>query len=95
MLRIRDPRSEIRHLDSGINISDHISESLVTLFWIKNTLILCPFGVADPYPGWKNPDPAKHPGSATFKELNLLVLVFYYIFFLSFPSKSVCSFFDF
>jgi hypothetical protein len=39
--RIRDPR---------LKISDHFSGSLLPIFWIKKTLILC-------HPGWKNPDP--------------------------------------
>ncbi len=30
----------IRDLGSGINISDHISESLETIFWVKNAYIL-------------------------------------------------------
>jgi hypothetical protein len=36
--RIRDGRNP--DLRSGINISDHISKSLVTIFGLKNTLVL-------------------------------------------------------
>ncbi len=63
---------------SGMNIPDHISESLETIFWLK----ILKFCDADPDPGfrslwswirdprWKNSDPGsgirdKHPGSAT------------------------------
>ncbi len=59
------------------NISDYISKSLVTIFWVKNTSI--PSQLSDPDPGWKNPDPGsgmekstsdtrdKHSGSATLQ----------------------------
>jgi hypothetical protein len=53
---------------SGIKISGHISERLVTTFWVKNTLILCQFIDSVPGPesgveksrsgfGTENPDP--------------------------------------
>jgi hypothetical protein len=57
------------------NILDYISESFVTIFWVKNTSI--PSQLSDPNPGWKNPDTGsgmekstsdirdKHSGSAT------------------------------
>jgi hypothetical protein len=46
-------------LGSGMNIPDHFSESLKTIFWVKNTEILSSgseifFTRA---PGWKNSDP--------------------------------------
>jgi hypothetical protein len=34
-------------LGSGKNVFDPISESLVTIFWVKNAEILCQFSVAD------------------------------------------------
>jgi hypothetical protein len=46
-----------------MNIPDHISESLETFFWVKNTLILwCGYesgirNLLDLDPGWKNSDP--------------------------------------
>jgi hypothetical protein len=56
---IRDRKIQIRDLEnldpgwkksgSGINISEHISDNLVTIF--------CQFSIVDPDPGWKNPDP--------------------------------------
>ncbi len=36
---------------SGINFSDHITELIVTIFWVTITSILCQFCVADPDPG--------------------------------------------
>ncbi len=45
-----------------MNIPDHISESLVTIFGVKNNLIICQLSVAAADPGWKNPDPGwKNP----------------------------------
>jgi hypothetical protein len=71
---------------SGMNILDHISESLETIFWVK---ILKFFDVdADPDPGsgnvfdsgWKIWIRDKHPGSATLivarKFSTLLILRF-------------------
>jgi hypothetical protein len=56
---------------SGINISDNISKSLETIFWVKNTKFFSQFTVADPGSGTrdgKNPDSVsdirdKHLGS--------------------------------
>jgi hypothetical protein len=50
------PCSSIRIQDPGltfqkINFPDYISESLVTIIWVRNTEILCKFGVADRDPG--------------------------------------------
>jgi hypothetical protein len=46
---------------SGMNNSDHISESLETIFWVKTLKFY-----ADP--GWKKIRIRdKHPGSATLK----------------------------
>jgi hypothetical protein len=54
---IRDPVLSLL-LDPGwektgseIKFSDHISELLVTIFWVTNTSILCQFCVADLDPG--------------------------------------------
>jgi hypothetical protein len=50
-LRIRIPGSEMEKTPdpgSGINIQDHISEILVTIFWVKNTVLK--FFVADSDP---------------------------------------------
>jgi hypothetical protein len=43
-IRLRDPRS-------GINISNHISDCPVIIFWVKNT-----YNSSSIHPGWKNPD---------------------------------------
>jgi hypothetical protein len=67
-IRIRDPRS-------GINISDHISESLVTIFWVKNTqnslsIQCCGPGMEKSvYPGSTTLATARVlPGDAVFSE---------------------------
>jgi hypothetical protein len=59
---------------SRINISDHISESLVTIVRLKIIKILCQFSVAEPKSGMEvdgtNPDPGRKnpdPGSGTEK----------------------------
>jgi hypothetical protein len=36
--------------ESGINIPDHLSDSLVIIFCDKNIAALCQFNVADPDP---------------------------------------------
>jgi hypothetical protein len=72
--------------ESGMNNSDHISESLETIFWVKKLK----FFDADPGSGWeksgsemgKNPDTRwekirildKHPGSATLIFLQQLIV---------------------
>jgi hypothetical protein len=61
---------------SGMNIPDHISESLETIFWVKNTLIFYAdqdpgsgiFLTLDPGSGMEKFGPEirdKHPGSAS------------------------------
>ncbi len=60
---------------SGMNLPDHISESLETIFWVKNTSILCGSGsgirnLFDPGsgirdPGWKIRIRDKHPWPRT------------------------------
>ncbi len=60
--RMEKSGSRIRDSDSGINIPDHISDSLVTMFWVNNTLILCHFSVvgSDPeYGAFLTQDPGK------------------------------------
>jgi hypothetical protein len=55
LLRNRDPMlfdpgiRDGKKSGSGMNIPDHFSESLETVFWIKNTLFY--FFEADPAPG--------------------------------------------
>ncbi len=46
-IRIRNLEWKIKDPGSGINITDHISENLVTSFWVKNCLLLFQFSVAD------------------------------------------------
>ncbi len=41
MLRLRIQNTELFWLGSRISILDHISESLITTFWVENTKILC------------------------------------------------------
>jgi hypothetical protein len=36
--------------ESGTNVPDLFSESLVTILWVKNTQIRCQFSVLDPDP---------------------------------------------
>jgi hypothetical protein len=51
----------------GMNNSDHISESLETIFWVR----ILKFFDADPGSGMEKiriQDPDKHPGSATLVE---------------------------
>jgi hypothetical protein len=54
---------------SGMNIPDYFSESLETLFTVKNSLILWGGSGSGIFlnHGWKNSDPGyrKHPGSVT------------------------------
>ncbi len=56
---------------SGINIPDHISKSLVAIFWVKiMKFLLCVRGSGMEKLGSRIPD--KHPGSAT-------VVIYYYV----------------
>jgi hypothetical protein len=71
--------------ESRINIPDHFSESLETVFWVKNTLILCYgsgiFLTLDPGSGKNIPEPSSGmekfgsginiPDSATMRNTNL------------------------
>jgi hypothetical protein len=64
-IRIRDPRSGMEKIGSGINIPDLNSESLETGFWVKNTLIHgwgSGSGIRDP--GWKKSDPGSGNNTA-------------------------------
>ncbi len=85
MLRIRDPvlfwALELgwKKSGSGINISDHISDCLVTIFWVKNTKFFVnsvlwirdrKFQIQDPQSSSGTEKSRsvigdKHPGSAT------------------------------
>ena len=82
-----DPGSRIRdgknaHLGPGLNISDHIPESLVSIFRLK----MLQFFVADPDPGpgaflsWIRVQNGKirirdkHPGSATLLQSVTLII---------------------
>jgi hypothetical protein len=47
---------------SGMNIPDHISESLETIFWVK----ILKFFNADP--GWKNSDPGSGMGKIRIRD---------------------------
>jgi hypothetical protein len=57
-IRIRDPGwKKIRIRDPRLTSLGHISESLVSIYWVNNTSILCQSSDVDPDPGRKNPDP--------------------------------------
>jgi hypothetical protein len=65
-----DPGSKMeKNPDPGseINISDHISESLVSIFWVKiiNSSVNSVLQIRIRNLGWKNPDTGLDPGSAT------------------------------
>jgi hypothetical protein len=71
---IRDGQNQIWDPVAGINILDYISESLVSTFWVKNTLFFFPepSGIqflSDPGSGMERFGPEigdKHPGSVVF-----------------------------
>jgi hypothetical protein len=72
MVKNSDPISGIRH-----NISDHVSESLVTSFWLKilKFFLNWVFSIPDPGSGMEKSRSGmeiiirdKHPGSATLED---------------------------